>query len=126
VGGIIGTICLLLFTPPLARLSLRFGPPEMFWLAIAGLSIICSLTAKDFAKGVIAASSGLWISTIGADPISGTPRFTYGNFELQAGISLIPALLGFFSITQMLLIDRHNPPRTRARSTWVSPASARC
>ncbi len=113
IGGIFGTICLLLFTPPLARLSLRFGPPEMFWLAIAGLSIICSLTAKDFSKGVIAAAIGLWISTIGADPISGAPRFTYGSFELQAGISLIPALLGFFSITQMLLMIANPTPNTR-------------
>ncbi len=101
-GGLIGVLILLGFTRPLADFALRLGSPEMFWLAIAGLAIVCNLTAKNFAKGVISASIGLFISTIGLDMNSGYPRFTYGSPELEAGIGLVPALLGLFAVAQML------------------------
>lgn len=44
VGGIIGVICLALFAPPLASISLMFGPTEYFWLAILGLTLISTLS----------------------------------------------------------------------------------
>lgn len=102
VGGFCGIIILLIFTPPLAALSLKFNAAEMFWLAIAGLAVVCNLTAKDFAKGVIAACLGLWLATIGSDPGSGYPRFSFGFYQMEAPLPLIPMLLGFFAISQML------------------------
>lgn len=102
IGGILGVLVLMFFTPPLAKFSLRFGPPEMFWLAIVGLSIICSLSAKDFIKGVVASCIGLFIATVGYDYITGVPRFNFNIPELEAGVALVPALLGFFSVSQML------------------------
>lgn len=101
IGGFCGIIILLVFTPPLAALSLKFNAAEMFWLAIAGLAVVCNLTAKNFSKGVIAACIGLWLATIGADPGSGYPRFSFGFYQLEAPIPLIPMLLGFFAISQM-------------------------
>lgn len=102
VGGVFGVIALLFFTPPLADFSLRFGPPEMFWLAIAGLSLVCNLSSDNFTKGVIMAVFGLWISMIGPDGTTGLPRFTFGIPDLEGGVPLIPALMGFFAISQML------------------------
>ena len=43
IGGIIGCVFLLLITEPLAALSLKFGPAEMFMVAIFGLSVVGSL-----------------------------------------------------------------------------------
>ena len=40
VGGIFGTLVLMLGAPPMARLALAFGPPEYFALAILGISAI--------------------------------------------------------------------------------------
>jgi len=100
-GGLIGVLILLGFTQPLASFALRFGSSEMFWLSIAGLAIVCNLTADNFAKGVISASIGLFISTIGLDLNSSYPRFTWGSPELEAGIGLVPALLGFFAVAQI-------------------------
>ena len=50
IGGLLGTMALLFFSPILAKVSLRFGPPEYFWLGILGLAIIASLSAKSLAK----------------------------------------------------------------------------
>lgn len=62
------TIVLLFFSPILAGISLKFGPPEFFWLGVMGLTIIASLSAKSLAKGVLGGLFGVLISTIGLSP----------------------------------------------------------
>lgn len=104
IGGLFGVAILLFFTPPLATFSLAFGAPEMFWLAVAGLAIVCNLAAENFLKGMIAAAIGLWISTIGQDPATGFYRYTFGSYHLEGGVGLVPALLGFFAVSQMLAL----------------------
>ena len=69
-------LVLQLFAPPLARVSLMFGPPEYFVLAIFGMTIIASLSEKMIVKGFISGFLGMLIATIGMDPLLGIPRFT--------------------------------------------------
>ena len=92
VGGILGVIVLQLFAPPLARVSLMFGPPEYFILAIFGMTIIASLSEKMIIKGYIAGFLGMFIGTIGMDPLMGTPRFTFDIAGLVDGVMLVPGL----------------------------------
>ena len=101
-GGIISTIALLLVAPILAKFSLRFGPPENFLLAIMGLASIVTLTSGNLIKGLISGVIGLLLASVGMDPIDAYPRFA-GDFpELYEGIKDIPALIGLFSISQLL------------------------
>lgn len=104
IGGVVGALFLLFIAPPLARFSLRFGPPEYFAVALFGLTIICALTAKSLVKGLIAGLIGLLIGTIGMDPVTGYARFTFGRMEILEGIALVPALIGLFSISQILIL----------------------
>jgi putative tricarboxylic transport membrane protein len=104
LGGIMGVTVLLFFAPPLAKISLLFGPPEYFLLAIFALTIIASLSEKALIKGFLAGVFGLMISTIGMDPLLGFPRFTFGLKDLVDGIELVPALIGLFSIPEVLEI----------------------
>jgi putative tricarboxylic transport membrane protein len=104
LGGIFGVTVLLLFAPPLAKISLMFGPPEYFLLAIFGLTIIASISAESLFKGLIAGVFGLLISTIGMDPLLGTPRFTMGLVNLTDGVQLVPAMIGLFSIPETLAL----------------------
>lgn len=101
-GGIIGTIVLLTLSPPLAEAGLKFGPPEYFWMAIFGLTIIGTLASDSILKGLTAGALGLFLSTVGISPIAGDVRFTMGFPSLQAGIDLMVALIGFFCIPQIL------------------------
>lgn len=103
VGGTISGMLLLIIAPPLARISLRFNAPEYFLLAIFGLTIIGSLSAKNTLKGLIAGAFGLSLALIGYDVMNGIPRFTYGVTALQSGIQTVPALIGLFSISQVLI-----------------------
>jgi putative tricarboxylic transport membrane protein len=102
IGGIFGIILLLLFAPPLAAFSLKFGPAESFWVAIFGITIIASLSDKSIVKGLIGGSIGLVLSTVGISTISGTERFTFGAIGLIGGISLVAALIGMFALSQCL------------------------
>ncbi|MFO8041666.1 MAG: tripartite tricarboxylate transporter permease [Alkalispirochaeta sp.] len=101
-GGVVGVIFLIFLSPPLARASLSFGPPEYFWLAAFGLTIIAAVSPRSTLKGLIGGGIGLLISTIGIAPIEGSVRYTFGTVALQNGIALIPALIGFFCIPEVL------------------------
>ncbi|MBN2322969.1 MAG: tripartite tricarboxylate transporter permease [Spirochaetes bacterium] len=102
IGGLIGVAFLLFLSPPLSKASLKFGPPEFFWLTAFGLTIIATLSSKSILKGLIGGAFGLLISSIGIAPIEGSVRFTFGIVSLQDGIGLIPALIGFFCIPEVL------------------------
>jgi putative tricarboxylic transport membrane protein len=107
IGGLIGVLFLLFLSPPLSKASLKFGPPEFFWLTAFGLTIIATLASKSILKGLIGGAFGLLISTIGIAPIGGSVRYSLGTVSLQSGISLIPALIGFFCIPEVLgMIER--------------------
>lgn len=101
VGGIIGTIILIFFSVPLARLAVKLHPAEYFALAIFGLTTVASLGGKNWPKALVAAIIGLLINAIGIDPISGVKRFTFGSYRLFDGLSLIPALIGLFALSEV-------------------------
>lgn len=101
IGGIIGAFTMALLAPQIALFGLRFGPPEFFSLAIFGLSMIVLISGESLIKGAIAALFGLLLTTIGFDPLSGIPRFTFGSDNLLGGITFIPALIGLFGFAQV-------------------------
>ncbi|NLZ53976.1 MAG: hypothetical protein GX892_12690 [Thermoanaerobacteraceae bacterium] len=102
-GGTLSAIALLLIAPPLARLSLEFNAPEYFLLAVLGLTIIGSLAGDNMLKGIISGILGLCVGFIGYDISVGVGRFTYGVSALQSGIQLVPALIGLFSLSQVMI-----------------------
>jgi putative tricarboxylic transport membrane protein len=104
-GGIVGVFFLLLFTPSLAKVALKFGPAEMFLVALAGLALVGTLAGKNIYKGLFAGAFGILIACIGPDIMTGTYRLTFGIAELRAGIPLIPPLIGLFAISEMLNIS---------------------
>lgn len=101
VGGVIGIFVLIFFTPLLADFALNFGPSELFWVAILGVTVIGSLGSNSLWKGLFAGALGLWLSTIGYDEVFGEQRFVVTD-HLAGGINIIAALIGLFAIPQVL------------------------
>ncbi|WP_077214897.1 tripartite tricarboxylate transporter permease [Bacillus dakarensis] len=102
IGGVFSALVLLFLAPPLSLVSLKFSEPEYFLIAIFGLTIISSLASDSVVKGLLSGVFGLLIGLIGTDILTGFPRFTFGISELESGISLVPAMIGLFSISQVL------------------------
>ena len=102
IGGIFGTIVLMLLAPPMAQFALNFGPPEYFALAVLGITAISAIGGGSVLKGLVAGLLGLGIATVGLDPITGTERYTFGNLSLLTGISFVPAIIGTFALAEVL------------------------
>jgi len=102
VGAVFGAFALALAIPVVRPLVLAFGSPELFMLAVLGLTFVASLSGASLLKGLIAAALGLMFATVGLDPISGIQRYTFGQLFLWDGIGLVPITIGFFAIPEII------------------------
>ncbi|MFV0332730.1 MAG: tripartite tricarboxylate transporter permease [Tropicimonas sp.] len=101
-GSFVSAVCLILLSPPLATLSLKFGPSQYFWLAIFGMFCITSVLGGSLAKGMIATCFGILLGLVGIDQITGAERYTFGHVELISGFSIIVVLTGLYAIPPAL------------------------
>jgi len=115
IGGLMGSLVLAVSAPILAEFALNFTSLEYFWLACLGLTCSALITTGQPVKGVVSLLIGLLIATSGEDVMSGYPRFSFGNPELAAGISLIPAMIGMFAVSELIRnaasIKDYKPPQ---------------
>ncbi len=102
VGGFLSIFALLFLAPPLAEFALQFGAQEYFLLAIFGISVIASLSGQYMLKGLFAGCLGLLMSIVGMHPLTGDVRFTFGFAELYNGMPLVIALIGLYSIPEVI------------------------
>jgi putative tricarboxylic transport membrane protein len=113
IGGTIGVLAVMLISPLLAEAALKFGPTEMFALLFFAFTCVGGLTGKSRARGLLMASVGLLLGTVGTDEIHGVDRFTFGTFYLQDGISLVPLAMGLFGLGEILYnIERREDGRS--------------
>jgi putative tricarboxylic transport membrane protein len=119
IGGLFSALILLLVAPQLAKVALKFGPPEYFALAVFGLTIIASVATKNLFKGIIMGCRGMYISMIGLDEIGGMPRMVFGHTYLAGGIKLIPALIGLFAISEILNKIKQGEYRIKQSAKFV-------
>lgn len=103
IGGLVGVFFLALFAPPISSIALSFGPFEYLGLIALGLITIGNLSEGSFIKAILAGLCGLLLSTVGMDPVYGIPRFTFGSMHLLSGIGLIPSLIGFFGLSEVIV-----------------------
>jgi hypothetical protein len=102
MGGIVGLVILMLLAKPISRAAMLIGYWEFFWLGMFGVVICGSMTAERPYKGLISGMAGLFISCIGIDGIFGGVRFSFGVSGLKAGISLVPAMVGLFGLSEAI------------------------
>ena len=106
LGGLLGMLFLVIIIRPLAGFALQFGPAETFLLVIFALTSIASLSENSFLKGLMAGAFGLLLGTIGFTA-SGSMRFTFNSVYLIDGMPVIPALIGFLALSELILRLEH-------------------
>ena len=145
VGGTVSAIAMLLIAPALGAFSLTFSVLEYFLLSVFGLTVIASLAGDSVIKGLFSGILGLALGCVGLDAISGFPRMTLGVIQLEDGINFVPALIGLFSISQVMSLawdvyhgkkgsvieDEENLRKSRAlppfkETKTLFPTMARC
>ncbi|MDD5171039.1 MAG: tripartite tricarboxylate transporter permease, partial [Syntrophales bacterium] len=103
IAGTLGIVGIMLLAPPMAEVALSFGPPEYFSMMLMGIVIIVYMSSGSILKDFMMAVFGLLLGTIGMDSIAGTERLTFGILELADGIGFIPAVMGLFGISEILM-----------------------
>jgi len=103
MAGQLASIFFLAFAAfPIAAFGLKFGPAEYFGLALFGISLMAGVSGGNVLKGMLAGMLGLALATIGLDPMTAYPRFTFGQSEFLDGISFIPVMIGLFGLGEVL------------------------
>lgn len=101
-GTLISTVVLIIAAPPLALIAVKLGPWEYFSLIVFSMTIVASLVGDSMLRGLVAGVLGLFVATIGPDPMMGRPRFTFDLDLLAAGFPFLVVLIGLYAISQLL------------------------
>jgi putative tricarboxylic transport membrane protein len=109
VGGLFSLTLLAFIAPSLSRVALSFTSVEYFTFALVGIVCVAGISRGSMVKGLAAAFIGILASTVGLDPVSGVPRFLFGQPNLMGGIPTTAALIGLFAVAQMLLLTVKKP-----------------
>jgi len=113
-GAIISIIALICLSPVLAAVAPMFGSREIFLAALLGMVlVVVTHRGQALAAGALLCL-GIFINTIGLEPIRYTQRFTFEQTWLASGIDLIVVVLGLFALSQAFLLlvgeDEDNKP----------------
>jgi putative tricarboxylic transport membrane protein len=106
LGTLFGIFILLFLTPVLGRFALRLGAYEYFSVGIFSLTLVSALCGKSITKGLISCILGLFLACVGAAPIAGFTRYTFGFHPLDAGFDSVPSLVGLFALPEILNVRK--------------------
>lgn len=105
IGAIIGAFALAVSIPIMRPLVLTFGAPEIFMLAVMGISFISSLSGQGgraMIRGFLGGLLGLLIALVGLDPQAAIERFTFGQLYLWDGVAIVPLIIGLFAMPEII------------------------
>ena len=117
IAGTASVVLLMLLARPLVRVALEFGPAEYFAIMLLALLTLGGLTGESVAKGLLMAAFGLLLGTVGGDPMTGTPRFTFGVPSLLDGLEFLPVTIGLFAVAEVLT----TATRSLAHDVYAAP-----
>ena len=86
---------------PIAAIALLLGPPELAAILLLALIVISATSSGVFVKGLLMLIVGLFFGMIGQDPIGALSRFSMGIPQIEAGIPLLPMLIGVFALPEI-------------------------
>lgn len=135
IGGSVGILLMILFSPVIVSYALSFGAPEMFSVMLLGLVAASTISEGSPAKSMGIVVVGALLGTVGRDIYTGENRFTFGFLELSDGMSLIALAMGLFGVAEVIVsirtvqggkVSRHSvtyrsmiPTRDDLRRSWA-------
>jgi putative tricarboxylic transport membrane protein len=124
IAGTAGILGLQIFAPVLGAAALSFGPPEFLAFMILAFVLLSNLSAEAPLKGAVMILLGLFLATVGINPMDSYPRFTFGAEKLLLGIDFLPIAMGLFGIGEVLAVALEKyarPTLTRVRLRELYP-----
>lgn len=129
IAGTLSLVALTFFSPFLATLAIRFGPPENFGLMVLGLVCTLYMINGSKVKGVLMIALGFLGATVGMDVVNGMERFTLGTVNLTGGIEILSVVIGLFGVSEILIncetITKNTMLAEKVRGLWPTLADWR-
>ncbi len=113
-GGVFSVICLMLLTPVLAKIAPLFGSREIFLAALLGLVLVIVTHRGQSIIAAFLVCFGIFINSIGMEPVRYTQRFTFNQTWLSSGIDLIVVVLGLFALSQAFYLLTQKDMQSKA------------
>lgn len=102
-GDLSSDIITIMLIGPIAAVALMLGPPELAAILLLALIVISATSSGVFVKGLLMLVVGLFLGMIGQDPIGALSRFSFGITDIEAGIPLLPLLIGVFALPEIFI-----------------------
>jgi TctA family transporter len=103
-GGLLGALVFMVAAPIVRPVVTSIGAPEFLALSLLGIALVATLSDRQPSGGLAVAALGVLVSTVGIDPLTAAPRFTFGRMELWSGLETISVIGGLFVIPEMLAV----------------------
>lgn len=101
-GTLISGVFLVIMAPMLAEFALKFFFAEYFSVSLFAMCAVASVSGSSMCRGIFSALVGCLAATFGASTVDGVVRFNLGLSSLDAGLNLLPALIGLFAVSQIM------------------------
>ncbi|MGR3822761.1 MAG: tripartite tricarboxylate transporter permease [Salipiger marinus] len=102
-GDTISDILLVILVVPFAAFALQFGPIEYTAVLFFSFALIAGIAGDSPLKSGMAIFIGIFLATVGLDPVSSTPRLTFGRIELYDGFSLSALAIGALALGSVVM-----------------------
>jgi len=102
-GDSFSDIVLIMVAAPVASVALKLGPVEVTSIIIFSLTIIAAFAGQSMLKAFIAAAFGVFLTTVGVDPVTGDPRLAFGSLHLESGIPMSAIFIGALAMSEILI-----------------------
>ena len=101
-GDMFSDSVLILLAAPFATVALMFGPAEITSIIFFAFTMIAALSGTSLLKGIAASALGVFLSTVGLDPVTGNQRMTFQVIELFDGISVNALAIGALALSSIM------------------------
>ena len=117
-GDTISDLLLILLVVPFAAIALEFGPLEYTAVLLFAFSLLAGISGGSPLKGLIAIFLGVFLSTIGLDPIDSTSRMTFDEVNLYDGLPLAALAIGSLALASVIeqIFDLRRSPSSVGRA----------
>ena len=101
-GDTISDLLLIILVVPFAAIALQFGPLEFTAVLLFAFTLLAGLSGESPIKGFIAIFLGVFLSTIGLDPVDSTSRMTFDQVNLYDGVPLAAVAIGALALASVV------------------------
>ncbi|MFT7835031.1 tripartite tricarboxylate transporter permease [Saccharothrix sp. BKS2] len=107
VGGVIGTVLLVLLAPTVAELAVDIGAPDFFAIMVLAFIAVTSVLGASRVRGFASLLIGLAIGLVGLDEATGQQRLTFGSLHLADGVDVVVVAVALFAVGESLWVAAH-------------------